>query len=138
MAEKVPREGIEADDERAQAIRDFPPLKTKQQLQQFAGCTNWLRQHMPEQYSQALKVLAEFLKPGAVFPEKGIGPGETPADYAFEAVKVMSNHLIKLSIMDEAAAIDGSRPLEQVADCSGLAWRGSCLQMKTDPTGFNV
>ena len=85
LGRKVSREGIEADDERAQAIRDFPPLKTKQQLQQFAGCTNWLRQHMPEQYTQALKVLAEFLKPGAVFPEVGIGPGENPCRLRFRS-----------------------------------------------------
>ena len=36
----VSREGIAPDEDRAQAIRDFGPLKTLQQLQQFAGSTN--------------------------------------------------------------------------------------------------
>jgi hypothetical protein len=39
--------------------------------------------------------------------------------------------------MDEAAAIDGSRPLEQVADSSGIAWGGCCLQMTSDLSRFN-
>ena len=65
----VSREGIAADEERAQAVRDFAPLRTKQHVQQFAGSANWLRQHMPLEYAQALKLLDEFLKPGAVLPE---------------------------------------------------------------------
>ena len=69
----VSREGVAGDEERAQAVRDFAPLRTKQHVQQFAGSTNWLRQHLPVEYAQALKHLTEFLKPGAVFPERGLG-----------------------------------------------------------------
>eukprot|EP00969_Alexandrium_andersonii_P194388 8585715-Alexandrium_andersonii.AAC.1 len=36
----------------------------------------------------------------------------------------MACDLIKLAVMDEAAAIDSSRPLEQIADGSGVAWGG--------------
>ncbi len=32
--------------------RDFAPLRTKQQVQQFAGSTNWLRQHMGVEYAR--------------------------------------------------------------------------------------
>ncbi len=61
----VGRDGTSADDECSQAVCDFAPLHTKQQVQQFADSTNWLRQHMSAEYAQALKVLGEFLKPGA-------------------------------------------------------------------------
>ncbi len=47
----VGRGGTSADDERAQAVRDFAPLRTKQHVQQFAVSTNWLRQHMPAEYA---------------------------------------------------------------------------------------
>jgi len=55
----VGREGVRGDEELVQAIRDFAPLKSKQQLQQFAGCTNWLRPHMRQEYAQAMKALGE-------------------------------------------------------------------------------
>ena len=40
--------------------------------------------------------------------------------------------------MDEAAAIDGSRPLEQIADSSGYAVGGVALQMKPCLTAFSI
>ena len=39
----VSREGMKPDPERVQAIVDFPVLKEKVHVQQFLGCTNWLR-----------------------------------------------------------------------------------------------
>ena len=72
----VGRDGVTGDEDRAQAVRDFAPLKSKQHVQQFAGCTNWLRPHMREEYAQALKVLGEYMKPGAEFPLEGLGPGQ--------------------------------------------------------------
>ena len=45
-----------------------------------------------------------------------MGPGSTEGDKAVQAIKLMCARLIELSVMDEAAAIDGSRPLEQIAD----------------------
>ena len=134
----VSRTGVRGDGERAQAVRDFAPLKEKVHVQQFAGSTNWLRQHMKEPYAQALKVLGEFMKPGAVFPPEGLGIGNTPGDLAVKAIKVMACDMIELAVLDEAAAIDGTRPLEQIADSSGIAWGGTCLQMTKDLTSFNV
>ena len=135
----VSRTGVAGDEERAQAVRDFAPLRTKQHVQQFAGSTNWLRQHLPVEYAQALKHLTEFLKPGAVFPGSGLGGGDGSAgDLAVRAIKNMSVQLIKLAVMDEAAAMDGSRPLEQIADSSGIGWGGTCIQMTRDLMGFNV
>ena len=40
--------------------------------------------------------------------------------------------------MDEASAIDGSRPLEQVADACGIAWGSTNIQMTADLSGFRV
>eukprot|EP00969_Alexandrium_andersonii_P171691 7589525-Alexandrium_andersonii.AAC.1 len=50
----------------------------------------------------------------------------------------MACDLIKLAVTDEAAAIDGSRPLEEVADSSGIAWGGACFQMSKVLSKFNV
>eukprot|EP00969_Alexandrium_andersonii_P104458 4608989-Alexandrium_andersonii.AAC.1 len=50
----------------------------------------------------------------------------------------MACDLIKLAVMDEAAAIGGSRPLGQVADSSGIAWGRTCLQMSKNLSKFNV
>eukprot|EP00975_Prorocentrum_lima_P051336 10752494-Prorocentrum_lima.AAC.1 len=68
---------------------------------------------MREEYGHAIKVLGEYMKPGAVFPPEGLGVGNTPGDLAVKAIKLMARDMIKLAVMDEAAAIDGSRPLEQ-------------------------
>ena len=38
--------------------------------------------------------------------------------------------------LDEVAAINGTRPLEQIADSSGIAWGGMCIQMTADMGGF--
>eukprot|EP00969_Alexandrium_andersonii_P157909 6978476-Alexandrium_andersonii.AAC.1 len=46
------------------------------------------------------------MKPGAV---EGLGVGKTPGDWAANAIKLMACDLIKLAVVDEAAAIDGSR-----------------------------
>ena len=93
---------------------------------------------MREEYAQALKVLGEYMKLGAEFPPEGLGPGNTPGDKAVRAIKIMATQMIRLAVLDEAAAIDGTRPLEQIADSSGIAWGGTCLQMTRDLSGFNV
>ena len=40
--------------------------------------------------------------------------------------------------MDEAGAIDGSRPLEQIADACGYAWGSTNVQMPEDVSHFKV
>ncbi len=94
---------------------------------------------MPIEYAQALELLGEFLKPGAVFPPEGLGGGGGPfGDKAVITIKKIAGPLIRLSVLDEAAAMDGSRPLEQIADCNGIGWGGTRLQMTRDLMGFNV
>ena len=55
-----------------------------------------------------------------------------------QAIKAMCKHHIETAVFDEAAALDGSRPLEQVADACGIAWGGTLLQMSPDLSSFKV
>ena len=92
-------------------------------MRQFVGCTNWIRWYLASYYATAVKMLAEFMKPDAKFPEPGLGaPGEnSEGSKVVRAIKLMAAHCIETAVMDEAAAIDGSRPLEQIADACGYA-----------------
>ena len=82
---------------------------------------------MMSMYSTLCEILGQFLKPGAVLPPGGIGAGDQECDKAFKAIKLLAAHFINLGVMDEAAAMDGSRPLEQLADSSGIAWGWNVL-----------
>ena len=76
---------------------------------------------------------------GAVpFPESGLGEGDTSGDKAVRAIKLMTQRAIELAVLDEAGAITGERPLEQIADSSGYAVGGSALQMQADLGSFKV
>jgi hypothetical protein len=134
----VSRTGASADAERTQAITEFAPLKDPTHVRQFVGSTNWVRWCMPSCYATAVKILGEYMKPGAVFPAAGLGPGETTGDKAVKAIKLMAKHSIETAVMDEAGAIDGSRPLEQVADACGYAWGSTNVQMTADLFCFKV
>ena len=50
----------------------------------------------------------------------------------------MMTEQIELSIFDEATAITGECPLEQIADASGIAVGGTVLQMSRDRTKMKV
>ena len=112
----------------AEAVVDFPPLREKLHIQQFLGCANWLRGYLPAEYGHAAKVLGQWQKPGAVFPEGGLG---SPSK------KMMQQHIC-LAAFDEASAADGSCPLEQIADASGIAVGGSVVQMSRDLSKLKV
>ena len=88
--------------------------------------------------TQAAKVVGEYQKPDAVYPKCGLGAGDSKGCKAVRAIKLMAKYHIELSVMDEAAAIDGSRPLEQVADSSGIAWGSVCMQMAADMSHFKI
>ena len=118
---------------------DFPPLREKLHIQQFLGCANWLRGYLPAEYGHAAKVLGQWQKPGAEFPEGGLGAGATAGCKAFKAIKQMMRRHICLASFDEAAAAAGScPPLEQIADASGIAVGGSVLQMTRDLSRVKV
>ena len=52
------------------------------------------------------------MKPSAVFPAAGLGAenGSTEGDKAVKAIKAMAVNCIERAVLDEAGAIDGSRP----------------------------
>ncbi len=52
---------------------------------------------------------------------QGIGAGGEVGDRVFKDVEIMARHYIHFAVMDEAAAMDGTRPLEQLADRRGIA-----------------
>jgi hypothetical protein len=126
------RFGLRADGERAQAIQDFAPLPDASHVKMFAGSTNWIRMFLPAYYATAMKHLGNYLKPGAVFPQGGLGrpEGKTDGDKAVKAVKAMAKHCIETAVLDLASALDGTCGLEQVADACGIAWGSTNLQME--------
>ena len=83
-----------------------------------------MRRYLTPTYAAAAKILGEYIKPRAEFPAKGLGAegGKSSGDVAVFAIKAMCKHAIETAVFDEAAALDGSRPLEQVADACGIAW----------------
>ena len=136
----VARTGSSPDGSRIQAIREFAPLKEPQHIRQFLGSTNWIRWYLVVQYPICVKMLGEFLKPGAEFPAVGLGHPSDKSDgtKAVRCIKAMAQHCIETAVMDEAAALDGSRPLEIIADACGYAWGATAVQMTEDLSRFKV
>ena len=64
LGHKIGRYGSSPDEERCQAVIDFPPLKEKLHIQQFLGCSIWLRVYLPAEYGHAAKVLGSWQKLG--------------------------------------------------------------------------
>lgn len=134
----VGRDGSSPDPERTQAVRDFAPLREKLHVQQFLGCANWLRAYLPAEFGCCAKALSGYQKPGAVFPPEGLGYGNTAGCNAVRKIKDMLANTINLAVFDEASAISGACPLEQVADASGFAVGGTVLQMTRDLSRMKV
>ena len=134
----IGRSGSSPDPERAKAVREFAPLKEKLHIQQFLGCANWLRTYLPAEFGHCAKVLTGYQKPGAEFPPEGLGAGKSEGCKAVRAIKQMLEKTIGISVFDEATAISGECPLEQVADASGYAVGGTVLQMARDLSHMKV
>ena len=83
-------------------------------------------------------MLAKYLKADAVFPARGLGLGDQPDDKVVKAIKKCAAYYIHLAVLDEARAIDGTCPLENLADCSGIAWGGTSYQMVEDLSYLKV
>ena len=138
LGHSIGRNGSAPDPGRCQAVTDFPPLKEKLHIQQFLGCANWLRGYLPAEYGHTAKILGQWQKPGAEFPAGGLGSSTSAGCKAFKAIKKMVYDHIILAAFDEAAAADGSCPLEQVADASAIAVGGSVVQMSRDMAKLKV
>ncbi len=138
LGDFVGRHGRWPNGARTQAIRDFPAIKTKQQLQQFLGCCNWVRIYLPQYYPGLVKMIGHYLRPEAMFPPAGLGSGMTQDDKIIYAIKKCVEYYITIAVLDEVAAMDGTWPLELLADCSGIAWGGTAYQMVRDLSHFKV
>ena len=88
LGHTVGREGSCHDSDKTQAINDFAPLKDITQVRQFVGSTNWVRRYLLPCYAAAVKMLGEYMKPGADFPEFGLGTEKTSGCKAFKCIKL--------------------------------------------------
>ena len=138
LGHNIGRYGSSPDKDRCQAVVDFPPLKEKLHIQQFLGCSNWLRPYLPAEYGLAAKILGAYQKAGAEFPPEGLGSANSEGCKAVKCIKKMLCECIGLQVFDEASAADGSCPLEQIADASGIAVGGTVLQMSRDLSRMKV
>ena len=70
LGDHVGRKGRWPKQDRIQAILDFPAILNKQQLQQFLGCTNWVRAYMEKTYPALVKMLAKILEGRRSLPSR--------------------------------------------------------------------
>ena len=139
IGHRINRNGATCQEERTEAIVKFAPLKEVNHVRQFIGSTNWLRFYLPAVYPSMAKQLGGWMKEDAVFPPTGLGGGDgSHGDKLVRAIKVMAKHCIQVSSLDERAAIDGTRPLEQIADACGFEWGCTHLQMSSDLASMKI
>ena len=84
------------------ALKNWPEIYSKKQLQEFLGTVNYVRPHCGPEYARVADPLRALLKPAAVFP-----PNEKQLA-AIEGLKdlVLEHH--RLCVPDEAAAIEAA------------------------------
>ena len=120
-------------DEHRKAIINYPvPIPGVPELRRFLGVTNWTRLHQPAEFAQAAKHVTKYLQKGATWPMDEDG------QRGIEAIKQLTARTIDLNAVDELAALDGSRPLEQIADWNCIGWGGVLFQMSKDLRRMNV
>ena len=61
LGEFIDREGRSSTKEHTRAITQWPPITEIGQLRQFLGTVNWVRGHLPAEFSQALKPVSPYL-----------------------------------------------------------------------------
>ena len=133
LGHKIGRNGSAPDEERCQAVVDFPPAKGEVAQQQFLRLRElapWVPPCGVRSRSQGPWPVAEAR--GSV-PGGRLGSAASEGCKAFRAVKKMMQQHICLAAFDEASAADGSCPLEQIADASGIAVGGSVVQLSRGP-----
>ena len=87
LGHKVNREGSHHEEEKTEAIMKFPPLLNESMIRQFVGSTNWVRRYLLPCYATAVKILGEYMKPGANIPAHGLGAGDTVGCRAVKVIK---------------------------------------------------
>ena len=132
QGELVGRRGREATDHHLKTVREFKIVEDVPSLRRFLGSFGWIRAHFPSEVVRFLPTLTAQLKKGAVWP---LPPEAVKAQ---RAIQKLAEKAIRLAVFDEIAAITRTRPLEQIADCSGYGWGGTCYQLGPDRTLLNV
>ena len=133
VGELVGRAGRRPNPAIVRAIKNWPPIYTLKQLQEFLGTINYVRPHCGPEYARIAEPLRALLKTGAQFP-----PNETQLE-AIEGLKALVLEFHILCVPDEAAAIEAAnawlsglppagRPYDVGADTSGYAIGGVCGQ----------
>ena len=83
LGHNIGRNGAKCNAEKTRAILKFPALKERLHIQQFLGCTNFLRSYLPPEYAHCAKLLGEYVKGATPFPDDGLRPGpDTTTDPA--------------------------------------------------------
>ena len=129
VGEIVGRYGRSPNPAIVRAVKNWPPIYTLKQLQEFLGTVNYIRPHAGPEYCRIADPLRALLKPTAVFP-----PNDAQ-NAAIQGLKDLVSEVHKLCVPDEAAAIEASnawiaglppagRPYEVGADTSGYAIGG--------------
>ena len=88
LGHHVGRNGSSHEPDKTEAIRKFAPLKDVTQIRQFVGSTNWVRRYLLPCYATAVKILGEYMKPGADIPSHGLGAGNTEGCKAVKVIKL--------------------------------------------------
>ena len=132
LGELVGREGRTSLDLHVDAIRNFSIAEDAPGMRRFLGNFGWVRPHYPKEVSIALPALTSQLRKDASWPM----PAEAVASQ--RAIQAMAARLVRLSVLDEVAAITRTRPLEQVADSRGYGWGGTVDQLLPDRRRLDV
>ena len=127
LGEYVTREGRQPDPVKVQAIRDWGPIHSLKEVQEFLGTCNYSRLMMGPKYASAAEGLRKYVKGDhSAFPM-------TPRGLeSVERLKSLVCEATLLSIPDERAALGGWRPYEQLADCSGTGMGAAQCQMSPE------
>ena len=132
LGEIVGRETRRPKEDHIKAIANFPePIPDLPALRRFMGVVNWVRPHAPAEFASAAKGVTKYLSKTASWSKEPPYMGKDGCD-GVKALKALVVRTINLNALDELAALDGSRPLEQIADWNPVGWGGAAFQMSPD------
>ena len=92
---------------------------------------NWVRLHEPAEFGTVVGEVNLYLSNKAPWLDHWPWMQQAGLD-AVEALKKLTAWAMELAALDEVAAMDGSRPLEQIADWCKKGWGGIVVQMAPD------
>ena len=128
LGEIVGREFRETTDHHRKAILEYPePIPDVPALRRFLGVVNWVRLHEPAEFAQAARLVTKYLSNAGEWSTEPPYMGEDGIR-GVKALKALSANLTRLVAIDEGAALDGTRPLEQIGDWNNLGWGGCCIR----------